>query len=334
MMTVRMLLLLVVASLSLCGALAQPNVAGLSALRQQSRDRVITLTDEVLSEFIMGRSRPYSAVIYYSAQQVSEGNPSLKLDELRREYAYAAKAFAAGPDADKVFFFEAALEVTQKPFAMLQVNSLPYVVRIPGSQAVAQATLELPKADKMLPENTKGAYPWPAETFVAFVSGRTGAAAAEIDRPSIYKSPFFPPVIFGGVLTAAYLGYKVYALGALRHSAIWAVLSLAVFWFSASGGMYNIIRGMPFFIRDRNGRLQFFLTSRQGQLGAEGFMLGTLYLMVGGSLAFVTYLAPRISSSRIRDSCSLVGALIAASSMYQTFKLWNLKTGYKHVSYF
>lgn len=46
------------------------NVAGLSALRQQSRDRVITLTDEVLSEFIMGRSRPYSAVIYYSAQQV------------------------------------------------------------------------------------------------------------------------------------------------------------------------------------------------------------------------------------------------------------------------
>lgn len=53
---------------------------------------------------------------------MSEGNPSLKLDELRREYAYAAKAFAAGPDADKVFFFEAALEVTQKPFAMLQVR--------------------------------------------------------------------------------------------------------------------------------------------------------------------------------------------------------------------
>jgi hypothetical protein len=53
--------------------------------------------------------------------QVSEGNPSLKMDELRREYAFAAKAFAAGPDADKVFFFEAALEVTQKPFAMLQV---------------------------------------------------------------------------------------------------------------------------------------------------------------------------------------------------------------------
>jgi oligosaccharyltransferase complex subunit gamma len=47
-------------------------------------------------------------------------------------------------------------------------------------------------------------------------------------------------------------------------------------------------------------------------------MLGTLYLLVGCSLAFVTYLAPRIQSSRVRDSCSLVGALIAASSMYQT----------------
>ncbi len=37
---------------------------------------------------------------------------------------------------------------------------------------------------------------------------------------------------------------------------------LQVFWFSVSGGMYNIIRGMPLFMRDRNGKLQFFLGSR------------------------------------------------------------------------
>ncbi|PNH08669.1 hypothetical protein TSOC_004750 [Tetrabaena socialis] len=77
----------------------------------------------------------------------------------------------------------------------------------------------------------------------------------------------------------------------------------------------------------------FFLTGRQGQLGAEGFMLGSLYLLVSCSLAFVTTVAPRISSTPLRGACSLLGAVLAAGGMYQTFALWTLKTGYKHVFY-
>ncbi|GLI67590.1 hypothetical protein VaNZ11_011824, partial [Volvox africanus] len=307
---------------------ASPDLSELYALRDQARDAVVLLTDDVLKQYVMGRNRPYTVAIYFSAEQVSEGNPSLRLDELRKEYGLAAKAFAKGPDSDKIFFFEAALETSQMPFAVLQVNSLPCVVRIPPGLHVGSSTLELGRADKMVPD-TVGTrnYPWPAEIFVEFMGDRQGLKAAEVDRPSIYKSPIFPVLLLSGLVSLAYLVYKVYTMSLLQHPALWAVLSLAVFWFSVSGGMYNIIRGVPFFIRDRKGNLQFFLTGRQGQLGAEGFTLGTLYLLVSCSVAFITFLAPRISNRILRDTLSLIGTALAAGSIYQTFMLWTMKTG-------
>ncbi|KAG2488872.1 hypothetical protein HYH03_012667 [Edaphochlamys debaryana] len=316
------------------GAAAESDAAELAHLRKQSRDAVIPLDDNIWNDYVDGPSRPYAVVIFYSAQQVIEQNPNLRLDELRREFGLAATAFARGSDADKVFFFEAALETSQKPFAMLQVNALPYVVRIPPSLSVSGGTVEVPKVEKMLPDSFTGAaYPWPAEAFIEHMGTRVGLSAAAVDRPSIYKSPFFPFIVFGALVTAMYLGYKIYMLALLRHAAIWAVVSMAIFWFSASGGMYNIIRGVPFWIRDRNGRLQFFLTGGRGALGAEGFVLGSLYLAISLSIAFITFLAPRISSRIARDLSSTLGALVATAAFYQTFQLWSQKTGYRHSSF-
>lgn len=31
---------------------------------------------------------------------------------------------------------------------------------------------------------------------------------------------------------------------------------------TSAGGMYNIIRGMPLFMRDRNGKIMFFMAGR------------------------------------------------------------------------
>jgi oligosaccharyltransferase complex subunit gamma len=87
-----------------------------------------------------------------------------------------------------------------------------------------------------------------------------------VERPSIYKSPMFIPLVGGFLLTAAYVAYKVgrraawlgspvharlpkprrspalpdpqlYLTSLIRHPLPWAVLSMGVFWFSASGGM-------------------------------------------------------------------------------------------------
>ncbi len=232
-------------------------------------DGVVQLNDDLVKRFIVGKKRPYTAVIFYSAQQVTSSNPGLRLGELRQEYGYAAKAFLRGPDADKIYFFEAALETSQQPFAMLGVNALPYIVRInPGQAISASSPTDLPKADKMTPDSIGTQdYPWPAEKFVEYLGTSKDIRAAEIERPSIYKNPWFYVTIAGGLATLGVVLWKLFTTNLVRHPAIWAVLALAVFWFSASGGMYNIIRGMPLFIRDRNGRLQVrTATEHQGSL--------------------------------------------------------------------
>lgn len=39
--------------------------------------------------------------------------------------------------------------------------------------------------------------------------------------------------------------------------------------------MYAYMRGMPLFIRNKEGKLQFFLQGRQGSLAGEGLIMGT-----------------------------------------------------------
>lgn len=337
--TKALLVLLAIATIS-TGVCAQKvkeeDVAELAAMRKRAVDGVVQLNDDLLKRFIMGKKRPYTAVIFYSAQQVTSSNPGLRLDELRKEYGYAAKAFLRGPDADKIYFFEAALEVSQQPFAMLGVNALPYIVRInPGQAISASSPTDLPKADKMTPDSIGTQdYPWPAEKFVEHLGTSKDIRAAAIERPSIYQNPWFYVTITGGMAVLGVLVWKLFTTNLVRHPAIWAVLALAVFWFSASGGMYNIIRGMPLFIRDRNGRLQFFLSGRQGQLGAEGFTMGSLYLATSCSIAFLTYVAPRLPNTPLRNSVSFLLTVVSAGSLYQTFALWTKKTGYQHVLYF
>lgn len=42
--------------------------------------------------------------------------------------------------------------------------------------------------------------------------------------------------------------------------------------------MYNIIRGVPFTAVDRSGKPSWYMTG-QGQLGAEGFLAGSMYVL-------------------------------------------------------
>lgn len=88
---------------------------------------------------------------------------------------------------------------------------------------------------------------------------KRGLSFKEIDRPSIYKSPYFPLMAAAAVAAAVGAVYLAVRIGLVTHPAPYAIVSILVFWFSVSGGMYNIIRGMPLFIRNKEGLLQFFM---------------------------------------------------------------------------
>ncbi len=62
--------------------------------------------------------------------------------------------------------------------------------------------------------------------------------------------------------------------------------------------------------------------------------MGSLYLATSCSIAFLTYVAPRLPNTPLRNSVSFLLTVVSAGSLYQTFTLWTKKTGYQHVLYF
>lgn len=88
-------------------------------------------------------------------------------------------------------------------------------------------------------------YPWTAEDMGSFVVERTNLVGGTIERPSLLKSPWFPVLVLAVLSMGAYVAYNLYYAEFMKNTIIWMVAVIAVYWFSVSGGMFNIIRGVP-----------------------------------------------------------------------------------------
>lgn len=102
-----------------------------------------------------------------------------------------------------------------------------------------------------------------------------------------------------------------------------------------SGGMHNIIRGMPLYALTQQGA-QFFMPPGQGQLGAEGFICGTGYLTVGLAVTAMTYM-PKLMGGmeeKKRRWIAYGTIFIGAWSFMQVVGLYRWKTGNHYRTYF
>ncbi len=145
-------------------------------LRQDARDQVITLVDKEFGRFLVAPRRDYEFVVFLGARRlhstsytrpcldiapigahpdardVAKKHTQLQLPLLKREFRLAAKAFASGPDADTgLFFAEMAYEESPGVFALLEVQSVPYIFRLAMATklSVKEKTVTIPWADKM-----------------------------------------------------------------------------------------------------------------------------------------------------------------------------------------
>ena len=70
------------------------------------------------------------------------------------------------------------------------------------------------------------------------------------------RSRLFPPVFVAAVLTMGFLAYNLYYAPFMKNLALWVFGVLVIYWFSVSGGMHNIIRGVPMYYPDQNGQVK------------------------------------------------------------------------------
>ena len=70
------------------------------------------------------------------------------------------------------------------------------------------------------------------------------------------RSRLFPPVFVAAVLAMGFLAYNLYYAPFMKNLALWTLGVLVIYWFSVSGGMHNIIRGVPMYYPDQDGKVK------------------------------------------------------------------------------
>lgn len=292
-----------------------------------TKDKILHFDNDLYEKYALSSNRGYSLAVFLLAHQLMD-NPQTKLRELRAEYELVAKAFAQGPDADKIFFVDLIYEESQEVFHRLNVQQLPYVfLWSPQATFKRGGMIEPPVSDK-LSNAVISKYPWPAEDMLKWFKTRSGLDAPDIQRPTFLNDPMFPMYALAAVATAIGFGYVLWVSNILRSRTLWCFICLLVFWFSVSGGMYNIIRGMPMFIRNKEGKIQFFLQGRQGQLGAEGFIAGGSYLLFSFGVSALTYAVPYVPNTNARRVLGFLAVLWTAIAAFKIFELHKSKTSY------
>ena len=70
------------------------------------------------------------------------------------------------------------------------------------------------------------------------------------------RSRLFPPVFVAAVLAMGFLAYNLYNAPFMKNLGLWVLGVLVIYWFSVSGGMHNIIRGVPMYYPDQSGQVK------------------------------------------------------------------------------
>lgn len=275
---------------------------------------LIELDANIFQALLVGKSRPYSVFIVADAKDLRRDS-KLRLVPLINDFKLVAKTYAAThagkPAAGAVFFARMEFSQTQSLFGRMGIKALPYLVRIPPSLAITEGGAVSVPQEEVLPQS---GYPWPATRIAEFVTERSGLPVGEVKHAPLIGARLMPLVSLAVLGALIFVGIKLYNAPFMRHQALYAVGALVIYWFSVSGGMFNIIRGVPFVGYDHRKRTSMLFTSGQGQLGAEGFIMGTLYTTVGLAVAAFITLIPKVkdpSAQRVAAYAVMFVAFIA-----------------------
>eukprot|EP00898_Chlorokybus_atmophyticus_P000722 jgi/Chlat1/1650/Chrsp127S00088 len=309
------------------GDTRQKELAGLVA---SAWDGIISLDGSLFDKYAQGSEpRPYTLVLFLDAESLHNRLP---LQKLKTEFALAAAAYkkehGATPEGRRVVFATMEFSRSQAAFGLLGVKTLPHVCVIPPSASRGgDGVLALPPEYTAPPPNDLNSY---AETIAQFVEASTGLKlTSPIVRPRLFDQTWFRITFLLGIVGFLSLAYKIISSGALQRPQLWVLGALAVYYFSVSGGMYGIIRGVPLVgVDQQTGQPTFFSSPGQGQLGAEGFIIGFLHLSVGLLVAFLTHVAPSIENPRKQRSVTYILLAAAALLFLKDVNLYTWKTGY------
>jgi oligosaccharyltransferase complex subunit gamma len=295
-------------------------------LQRNSKNGVITLDNSAFVRYTSGKNRPYSLFIFGDSRQFRKQS-KLELETRYQTYASVARSFAShhsGKSTEgKAFFARMLFEDAKESFGRLGVKGLPYIARIPPSLSISpNSGISMPKGELMSGGVSTGIDP---QDIGGFIEDRTGLSPGDLSvLTATTRSRFIPLFTLIFLAGASFIGYKLYYARFMRSTALYAAGAIAIFWFATSGGMYNIIRGAPFVGYDPRTRSSVIFTGGSGQMGAEGFIMGTLFMVFAILIASFGKMLPTIKeeSERRVTGFVILGAASFVLRVVLSFHAW------------
>lgn len=299
--------------------------AELARLRDRAADKVPRLDDAAYGKYAEGAApRPYALIIFFDAQELHK-HRELNLQAARREFALAAAAFgksavaaadAAAGNASRLFFCDIEFKSAQNTFKRFEYNTVPKVRFVPPSGKSEEVDLQR--------------FPATADGVAGFLRSK-GLDVGTIERPPPISRAALGTIAAAAIISAPFVIRFLLTKKTIFHDPRWWCLTgLSIYFFSVSGGMYNIIRNMPMMMADQKnpGKAIYFYKGSGTQLGVEGFTVGGLYCVVGLLLAFATFVLPQLkpgTTQRVLMYACIGGSYLAVR---QVLSLHEWKQGY------
>ena len=279
---------------------------------RESKNGYITLNSNDFNTLVDGVSRSYS--VYVFADSTKLGNSkSLSLSRRLNEIGMVGKSYVKthkGTDnEDKVVIVRLVLEDSKDSLLRLGAKGLPYFGFIPANLEIKSGSgINLSSKNLMTPGPVED---WGAEAIANFVAATCGISPGDMAELHA-RSPLLPLFVLLILGSLAVVGYKFAQSPWIHWMPLYAVGSLVVFWFSLSGGMYNIIRGVPMIGIDPRTRQARTFMQGSGQMGIEGYVMGTLAMSFGLLMAAGALVVPKLEDAQYRRKLSYAILVIAA----------------------
>ncbi|CAM9243333.1 unnamed protein product [Laminaria digitata] len=220
-----------------------------------------------------------------------------------------------------IYFFVADFSRNQRSFQQLGLQSVPKIMHFPPSLAEGEGgRYEVDPSQHMMMGGKST-----AEEMARFVKDRTGASI------SIVRAE--PPVaiILCVLLVLAVLAIKplLANLGALlrtvQNKYLWLTISLMVYTFGISGGVYDIIRNPAMFTFKQDGSILWFHPQANVQFVGEGFITGFMTLLCGVSGIILVHVAPKMKSHGSRHLTAGMSGAFFVFLFINVLKLYKSK---------
>lgn len=235
--------------------------------------------DENMLQELAGNTSPANFAVLFVAR--SEGCQVVKrnFEALAQSYWQDLER-GRRVSTSKLFFFVANSTKSTKLFRAHRVSKVPTLVLIPQGAPYPLPGEEFPEEWKLDPSMSD----W--SDLAGWLSSQTGIRVSSQEGSGILSTDTLESFErYGRVIIAIQIGAIVLVnIDKFQYKTAWLIVSMAAYFFSVSGSLFCLLRGVPPLGYTEQTGIMFFYPDRSNQFLLEGLVVGVLHTLVSVSL--------------------------------------------------